>query len=86
MQPTHARIDHTTEPTFVLEYVAPFDKAAHKELIRRQQTQHFNNADPDQSWQQAWNYCKRQQRAVTVVINGEKWTLSPMGESWKHGA
>ena len=46
----------------------------------------FNQPDPSDSWVHAWNYCHRQCHAVTVIINGERWTLSPDGEAWKIGA
>ena len=49
------------------------------------QTQHFNDPDPYMSWKQAWVYCRRMNQAVSVVINGEHWTLSPDGEAWKIG-
>jgi hypothetical protein len=45
----------------------------------------FNMADPDSSWHFARKYCRKAQRAVTVIINSERWILAPNGDAWKLG-
>lgn len=45
----------------------------------------FNEPDPNLSWEQAFNFCRRKNAPMTVVINGERWTIFPSGEAKKIG-
>ena len=40
---------------------------------------HFDNPDPELSWEQAFAYCRAQRKPVAAKINGERWTLFPSG-------